>query len=79
MQAISDNRIDPRSFTLDGGLPPEAYVFAAPPNGTWLVYYSERGMQTGLRTFTSEGKALDYLLQELLGDPSTRITGNSES
>ena len=71
LQAASDNRIDTRWFTLDGGLPPEQFVFAAPGNGTWLVYYSERGLQTGLRTFTSEGEALDYLLQELLDEQTT--------
>lgn len=47
------------AYSLTGGLPNEAYCISL--NGSvWEVYYSERGMKSGLRTFDSEADACQY-------------------
>jgi hypothetical protein len=40
---------------------------------SWSVYYSERGLETGRRRFTSQSDALRHLLETLKNDPSTRL------
>src|SRR3954447_22643072 len=42
--------IDPCAYSLDGGLPDEAYVLEHRP-GCWVVYYSERGLRTAQTGF----------------------------
>ena len=59
------------SYDLDGGSPSEAYVLAEEA-GTWSVYYSERGLRTGERTFPSEDAACRHLLESLRNEPSLR-------
>jgi hypothetical protein len=71
LEVVREAEIDPRSYWLDGGLPPERFVLSQDATG-WHVYYSERGLRTGLRSFQSEGDALTYLCDELLDDPSAR-------
>jgi hypothetical protein len=70
-QAIEGENIDPRCFTLDGGLPSEQYVMASDEAG-YHVYYSERGQRTGMRTFASEAMALVALFADLQRDQTTR-------
>jgi hypothetical protein len=71
LRAISDAKIRSNAFNLnsDGD---ECYVLAY-KGGSWSVYYSERGLETEKRHFSSEGAALGYLLGTLKNDPSTRI------
>jgi hypothetical protein len=38
----------------------------------WEVYYSERGLKTGLLVFRSETDACEELLHRILRDPTTR-------
>ena len=59
------------AYALGGGLPAEAYCIDR-DGAEWVVYYSERGVRTGLRRFSSESAACQYLLNELRDDPSTR-------
>jgi hypothetical protein len=59
------------AYSLDGGLPAEHYVLALEEGG-WSVYYSERGQRTGEVRFDTEHEACDYLLLQLVSDPTTR-------
>lgn len=47
-------------YSLDGGLPNEAYCLSKVKNG-WEVYYSERGLKSGLKIFASETEACNYI------------------
>lgn len=38
----------------------------------WHVYYSERGLRTGERTYSTEHEACEFMASRLLADPSTR-------
>jgi hypothetical protein len=56
-----NNNVPEGAFYLDGGHPSEAFVVDS--RGLyWVVYYSERGIETDLRQFVSEEDALDHLL-----------------
>jgi hypothetical protein len=59
------------AFDLDGH-GDECYVVAH-RESRWDVYYSERGFETNARHFSTESAALDYLLQALRADPSTKV------
>lgn len=56
------------AYSLDGGLPNERYVIEAQPHGRWCVYYSERGLRTGLKEFESEAAACDCILMLIRRD-----------
>ena len=68
---LRDERFNPQTYSLDGGLPFERYCLCG-SGGAWQVYYSERGEKTGLRTFDSEAAACDYFLKWIREDPVTR-------
>ncbi len=70
LDAVRSHGIRQDVFSFDGACD-ECYVAAGQGDG-WDVYYSERGLQTGLRHFDTESAALDYLLGKLRADPSTR-------
>jgi len=63
--------IDPIAYSLDGGMPFEAYVLERRA-GHWVVFYSEHGLRTGETEFEAEGDACSYLLELLLRDSTTR-------
>ena len=65
-------RIDPTAYSLSGGLPNECLVLNQAQNGTWEVYYSERGERSGLRIFESEEGAVQYFLDVILHDSAVR-------
>ena len=64
--------VRPDAYSLDGGLPSEAYVIAHDYDG-WRVYYSERGNESGLMRFDNESAACRHLLHLIAQDRSTRI------
>ena len=70
-KALQEKAINPRAYSLGGGLPNEQYVLAE-EEGKWLVYYSERGQRSGLKVFDSEDSACRYFLKELSEDSSTQ-------
>jgi len=49
-------------YDLNGGLPNEAYCLNQ-NNGIWEVYYSEKGVKSGLKTFSTENDACDYFYE----------------
>jgi hypothetical protein len=72
-QALDDQAIDPRAYTLFGGHPSEVYVLDR--RTAWVVYYSERGLESGLRSFPNEDLACRHLLDLLMCDSGTRLPG----
>jgi hypothetical protein len=60
--------VDPNAYSLSGGLPNEQYVLGEEANGQWGVYYSERGLKTGLRLFDSESSACSFFLEKITRD-----------
>jgi hypothetical protein len=69
-------RIDPTAYCLSGGLPNERLVLNQELDGTWGVYYSERGQKSSLRVFKSEESAVQYFLDVILHDSAVRRTQN---
>jgi hypothetical protein len=64
--------IDPESYTLDDATRDEAYVLDQ-RGRQWVVYYSERGLETGLEHFDAEDAACRHLMDLLLRDSTTRL------
>ena len=72
LKALLDNEnIDPKVYSLDGGMPYEAYVLEH-RSFDWAVYYSERGLRSGEVVFETEADACSHLLDLLLRDSATR-------
>jgi hypothetical protein len=69
--ALDAQGVDRDSYCLDGGHPAERYVLDD-RRSEWVVYYSELGLESGLRSFATEDLALRYLAGLLLADPTTR-------
>ena len=51
-------------YSLEGGLPNEKLCLDY-ENSKWVVYYSERGIKTGIQNFDNEDDACDYLLHSI--------------
>jgi hypothetical protein len=71
-EILNQEGFNPDSYDLEGGLLPEKYTLAEEA-GTWSVYYSERGLQTGKRTFPTEAAACEYFLDKMRDDPTTKV------
>ncbi|MDU4860892.1 MAG: hypothetical protein E6356_10365 [Terrisporobacter othiniensis] len=55
------------AYSLDGGLPNEMYCLDyLIGKKKWQVYYSERGVKTGLKEFESEDEACNYFYDSLI-------------
>lgn len=63
--------VDNAAYSLDGGMPSEAYVLEG-RGDHWAVFYSERGLRIGETVFEAEDEACSYLLELLLRDSTTR-------
>jgi hypothetical protein len=64
-------------YSLDGGLPNEAYCLAEEKR-FWEVYYSERGIKSGLRRFKTEEQACDTFY-ELIRDAYEHHYGDCQN
>lgn len=71
-KVLSERGFDPDAYSLYGGHPSEKYVLDA-RRSEWVVYYSERGLETGLQSFASEELACRHLADLLWKDQSTRV------
>jgi hypothetical protein len=69
-QILEDEGIRPDAYDLNGGHESERYTLRE-SWGVWSVYYSERGIESGTRTFTTESEACEYMLRLLQEDSST--------
>jgi hypothetical protein len=68
---LLDEHVRTDAYDLDGGRGSEQYTLRE-SSGQWSVFYSERGLQTGLRQFYTENDACEYMLELLRNDASTR-------
>jgi len=59
-------------YSLYGADYDERLVLSQIGNGKWQVYYSERGLKTGLKEYQNEDDACDAFLAILLNDPLTK-------
>jgi len=75
------DRVQLRRELESSGVRQDSYSIDCPSNeaycleqagGQWVVYYYERGVESGKKTFSSEGDACDYLLGILKDDPTAR-------
>lgn len=57
---LNEKGIRKDSYSLEGGLPNEAYCLNETKDG-WEVYHSERGSKSGLKKFNNEDDACKYL------------------
>lgn len=64
---LESKHVPADSFSLNGGMPNEAYCIDR-EGGQWAVYYSERGLRTGLISFSSEEEACDHFVSLLKRD-----------
>jgi hypothetical protein len=52
-------------YCLEGGLPNECLTLGK-KGDTWEVYYSERGIKTGLKTFHNEQEACEHIYHQII-------------
>lgn len=65
LKNLIDGNIPDDAYSLAGGLPNEKLCLNSNLN-YWEVYYSERGIKTGLQIFNSESEACDYFYSLIL-------------
>ena len=71
--------VRPAAYDLDGsGDRNERYVLTRADHA-WVVFDGERGVETGVRRFVTQGEALDHLLATLRADPTTRSSSARHS
>ena len=71
-ELLDQENIDPAAYDIDyQAVADEAYVLE-PSDGSFAVFYSERGLRRGERRFDTEDQACHHLLDLLLRDPTTR-------
>jgi len=62
--ALINKGISQSYYSLEDGLPNEKLCLDY-NNSKWVVYYSERGIKTGIQYFDNEDDACDYLLHSI--------------
>jgi hypothetical protein len=70
-QRLQDLGIRSGSYSLENTWLDEAYILTS-ENGKWVVYYSERGLRSGLKQFDSEEEACEFMYRVLAGDPTVQ-------
>ncbi len=60
------------AYSMDGGGSGEAYVLSDDGDGMWSTYYSERGLNSSRRKFSSEEQACRHFMNWILQDRSVR-------
>ena len=69
---LHDEGIQPDAYSLNGEHRDETYVLDR-RGSEWVVYYSERGLETGIQQFDREESACRHLTELLLRDVTTRV------
>ena len=62
---LSDLPVSKIHYCLCGGLPDEKLCIEERADGTWQVYYSERGHRQNPKIFSSEDEACRYMAERL--------------
>ena len=65
LQKLLENNVPQDLYSLEGGLPNEAYCLDF-VNGVWETYYSEKGIKSGLKHFEDENSACSDFLEVVL-------------
>ena len=65
-------RVPDFAYDLSGSDLSDTYTLRE-SDGTWFVYYSERGHQWDMRVFFSESEACEYLLDLVRREFTTRM------
>jgi hypothetical protein len=68
---LREQNIRDNAYDLNGGHMPETYTLSE-RDDRWVVYYSERGLESGKREFATESEACQNLLNQIMNDPTTR-------
>jgi len=77
-QVLCREGVKPNCYSLEARYSDPSEALCLRQEGSeWLVYYSERGQQTGKRAFQSEAEACVHLLELLRADPTTKIGWSS--
>jgi len=78
-EALHKEGIREDAYDLSGGHSPEVYTLTE-ACGRWFVYYSEKGLESGKKEFTTETEACEYFLNELRNDPTAHLAlGRAET
>ncbi len=64
-QTLINENVPSDLYNLNGGLPNEAFCLNKSQN-TWEVYYSERGLRSQIKRFSTEEEACNYFYKTLL-------------
>lgn len=64
-QILTDQKVRPDSYSLNGGIPNEVYCLRQTQD-SWEVHYSARGDKSRLKIFENELDACDYLFDLLV-------------
>ena len=74
---LDENRVVPNCYVLDDSGGTDQYVLSE-EDGVWSVFYAERGHKNGLRHFSSESEACEYMLRWILEDDTPGIRETDE-
>ena len=73
-EILRNEQINESAYSLIAkNFDPDEALCLRQADGLWLVYYSERGLQTGKHVFQSEAEACAYMLGQLRADPTVRL------
>jgi hypothetical protein len=71
-QVLTDKKVSPAAYSLNRGEKNESYVMLYEA-GSWFVFYSERGLRSGCKSFNDESSACLCILNLILEDPTTPL------
>ena len=66
-EKLIKQKVNPYMYCLEGGLPSEQYCLEE-SYGKWFVYYSERGIKSGIKEFSTEEAACEYFYNDIMQD-----------
>jgi hypothetical protein len=72
LQKLKEAKVNPNTYSLEGGSSGEEYVLSDEGYGKWAIYYSERGLRRDEKIFRSEPEACEELYRWIMEDPTTR-------
>ncbi len=68
VKKLENFNVNPRYYAIGGELKDNAYNVEKLTNGTYSVYFSERGEKCGLKTFGQENEANNALFNNVIFD-----------
>jgi hypothetical protein len=71
VEALTELGVPDSFYYLKGGLPPDRHTLEE-RQGTWAVYYAEKGNRNSEAVFTTEDEACRELLRRVISDNAVR-------